>query len=79
VRLTNVQKHSGATRATVDARFESDRLILEVGDDGTGGAEQAGAGLRGLRDRVAALDGTLTIKSPAGGPTLIRAEIPCAS
>ena len=77
--LTNVQKHSNAARATVHARLQDNRLILEVGDDGTGGADPAGAGLTGLRDRVAALDGTLTVSSPAGGPTLVRAEIPCAS
>ncbi|MFN8222642.1 MAG: sensor histidine kinase [Gaiellales bacterium] len=77
--LTNVQKHSGAARVTVHARVQGDRLIVEVGDDGQGGADPAGAGLTGLRDRVAALDGTLAVLSPAGGPTTIRAEIPCAS
>lgn len=77
--LANVQKHSGATRATVHARVQADRLILEVSDDGRGGADPTGSGLTGLRDRVAALDGTLTVSSPAGGPTLVRAEIPCAS
>ena len=77
--LTNVQKHSNATRATVHARLQSERLSLEIGDDGVGGADPDGAGLTGLRDRVAALDGTLTVASPAGGPTVIRVEIPCAS
>jgi len=77
--LVNVQKHSEATRATVHARVQGDRLILEVSDDGRGGADPAGGGLTGLRDRVAALDGTLTVSSPTGGPTLVRAEIPCAS
>ena len=48
-------------------------------DDGRGGADAAGSGLVGLRRRVEALDGTLTVESPAGGPTTIRAELPCAS
>jgi signal transduction histidine kinase len=77
--LTNVQKHSNATRATVHARIQAERLILEIGDDGTGGADPTGNGLTGLLDRVAALDGILAVASPAGGPTLVRAEIPCAS
>lgn len=77
--LANVQKHSGGSSATVHARVQANRLVLEVGDDGRGGADSAGAGLSGLRDRVAALDGTLTVTSPQGGPTLIRVEIPCAS
>ena len=53
--------------------------MLEVADDGTGGADPAGGGLSGLRRRVEALDGTLTVTSPPGGPTLVRAELPCAS
>jgi signal transduction histidine kinase len=54
------------------------RLVLEVSDDGRGGADPAaGSGLAGLADRVAAVDGALTLTSPTGGPTLIRAELPC--
>ena len=76
--LTNVARHSGATRAAVRARMREARLVLEVSDDGRGGADPgAGSGLAGLADRVAAVDGALTLTSPAGGPTLIRAELPC--
>jgi signal transduction histidine kinase len=50
-----------------------------VADDGRGGADPSGGGLTGLRRRVEALDGTLTVDSPAGGPTILRAELPCAS
>jgi signal transduction histidine kinase len=77
--LANVQKHASATTASVHVRVQGGRLVVEVGDDGRGGADPAlGSGLAGLRDRVAALDGTLTVASPPGGPTLVRAEIPCA-
>jgi signal transduction histidine kinase len=76
--LTNVARHSGATRAAVRARLFHDRLVLEVSDDGVGGADPAdGTGLAGLADRIAAVDGALTLSSPAGGPTLVRAELPC--
>ena len=78
--LANVAKHSGATRATVRIRLEGSTLAVDVSDDGRGGADpEGGTGLKGLADRVAALDGTVRIASPAGGPTLVRAEIPCAS
>jgi signal transduction histidine kinase len=78
--LTNVAKHAGATRVTVRARLEESMLVIEVSDDGRGGANtEAGTGLKGLSDRVAALDGLLRVASPRGGPTLVRAEIPCAS
>jgi signal transduction histidine kinase len=55
------------------------RLVVEVVDDGRGGADPAGAGLTGLRRRVEALDGTLAVTSPSGGGTVLRAELPCAS
>ena len=55
------------------------RLEVEVRDDGVGGADAGGGGLTGLRKRVEALDGTLLISSPTGGPTILRAELPCAS
>ena len=78
--LVNVQKHAHATHANVHLRLQGDRLIAEIADDGRGGAAiGAGSGLAGLRDRVAALDGTLVVTSPDGGPTIVRAEIPCAS
>jgi signal transduction histidine kinase len=52
---------------------------VEVTDDGEGGADPRGAGLTGLRRRVEALDGKLLVESPAGGPTTVRAELPCES
>ena len=76
--LTNVAKHSGAANAWVKVRRDSDELVVEITDDGSGGAAAAkGHGLAGLADRVAAHDGTLAISSPAGGPTVVRAVIPC--
>ena len=77
--LANAGKHSGAQRALVHVGRDGDRLVVEVVDDGKGGARADGDGLSGLRKRVAALDGTLSVTSPAGGPTSIRAELPCAS
>jgi signal transduction histidine kinase len=79
--LANARKHAQATQITVRAYENEDRtLIVEVTDDGAGGADaQSGSGLSGLRKRVAALDGTLTIVSPPGGPTTVRAVLPCAS
>jgi signal transduction histidine kinase len=78
--VTNAIKHSLATRLRIDVRQTYGRLHLEVADDGIGGAhaiDGSGTGLRGLIERVASVDGTLTISSPAGGPTVIRAELPC--
>jgi signal transduction histidine kinase len=77
--LTNAVKHSGATRLSVRVAREGDRVAVEVSDDGRGGVDPDGNGLTGLRKRVEALDGTLRVASPAGGPTLLRAELPCAS
>jgi signal transduction histidine kinase len=75
--LANVAKHSAATRAEVRLRTEGGRLLVEVWDDGAGGAAASpGGGLAGLADRVAGLDGAFEVSSPAGGPTLIRAAIP---
>jgi signal transduction histidine kinase len=75
--LTNVAKHSQATRCEIRCRYEGETLIVEIWDNGHGGAASSpGGGLAGLADRVEALDGRLTIDSPAGGPTLLRAEIP---
>ncbi|MEX0170124.1 sensor histidine kinase [Streptomyces sp. LMG1-1-1.1] len=76
--LANIGKHSGATRAAITARHAGGVLRLDVEDDGRGAADPArGSGLTGLADRIAVLDGTLTIMSPPGGPTLLRVEIPC--
>jgi len=78
--LTNVGRHSGATNAHVELRREDDELVLAIGDDGHGGARRVpGSGLEGLAQRVEALDGTLAVDSPAGGPTTIVARLPCAS
>ena len=77
--LANAGKHSRATRVVVNVGCVDDRLIVEVVDDGAGGASAAGSGLTGLRKRVEALDGTLAVSSPSGGPTAIRAELPCRS
>lgn len=74
--LTNVAKHSHADRASVSARVENGDLRIQVRDDGIGGAKAAGTGLVGLADRVAALDGTLRLETPAGGGTLVAADIP---
>jgi signal transduction histidine kinase len=74
--LTNVVRHSGADRAGVGIRRDNGRLLVEVRDDGAGGADAAGSGLRGLADRVAALDGTLRVDEPAVGGTVVRADIP---
>ncbi|MFG2332217.1 sensor histidine kinase [Streptomyces sp. NPDC048604] len=78
--LANVGRHSGADKARLTARYDAvdGRLTLLLHDDGRGGADpESGSGLTGLADRIAVLDGTLTISSPPGGPTLIRVEIPC--
>ena len=75
--LTNVAKYAQAQRATVTVTRAEDAVRAEVADDGVGGARAGGgSGLRGLADRVAALDGRLAVESPAGGGTVVRAEIP---
>ena len=81
--LTNAAKHSGSDQAEVRLARTGAGLLVVVRDDGRGGAGAAGAGtsgsgLPGMRRRVAALDGTFTVTSPAGGPTVIEAELPCA-
>ncbi|WP_327064610.1 sensor histidine kinase [Kitasatospora sp. NBC_01302] len=75
--LTNMAKHSGAQAATVEVRSAQGRVRAVVSDNGRGGAlPGAGSGLTGLRERLAAVDGTLRIASPVGGPTVITAELP---
>ena len=74
--LTNVIKHSKAQEAVVRAGLDGPVLLVEVRDDGVGGANREGAGLVGLDDRVAALGGALRVESPAGGGTLIAATLP---
>jgi signal transduction histidine kinase len=76
--LTNVAKHACASSAAVEVRHAGGRLVVEVVDDGAGGADaRGGSGLRGLADRVEALGGRLRVWSPAGGGTRVEAEIPC--
>lgn len=78
--LTNAVKHAGARRIEVHAEREGGRLLVAVSDDGRGGATATpGGGLAGLRDRVAAVDGTFRIDSPAGAGTTVSVELPCAS
>lgn len=77
--LTNAAKHSHASEVRLAASCAEDTFLLEVGDDGIGGAGgNDGSGLRGLADRVEAIGGRLTISSPPGRGTVVRAEIPCA-
>jgi len=76
--LTNAAKHSGASSIAVAGRLRDGWLRIEVTDDGRGGADgRLGSGLQGLVDRLATLEGQLTVDSPAGGGTRLRAEIPC--
>jgi len=75
-----VVKHAHATTATVAARHENCALVIEVGDDGVGGARfDDGSGLRGLADRLEARGGRLRVDSPRGRGTWVIAEIPCGS
>ncbi|MBW5423739.1 sensor histidine kinase [Streptomyces sp. BG9H] len=76
--VTNAAKHSAAEEISVRVRASGARLTVHVQDSGVGGADPEGSGLTGLRSRVAALDGTLHVDSPLGGPTTITAELPCA-
>ncbi|MET7671646.1 sensor histidine kinase [Micromonospora luteifusca] len=76
--LGNVARHAEATRAEVRLTTDGGDLVVEVSDDGHGGADPTrGTGLTGLADRVAAADGRLLLASPPGGPTLVRVELPC--
>jgi len=78
--LANVAKYAHATLTTVRVSRRDGLVVVEIADDGVGGAdESAGTGLQGLADRVAALDGTLRILSPPGGGTVVTAELPCES
>jgi signal transduction histidine kinase len=77
--LTNASKHAGATACGIRLIGKPTGLSVSITDDGRGGADPRGLGLDGLRRRVEALDGTFDVESPTGGPTVIRAELPCAS
>jgi signal transduction histidine kinase len=75
--LTNVAKYAEANEATVAVRRQNGHALVEVRDDGVGGADPTrGSGLHGLADRVSALDGSLSLDSPPGAGTILRAEIP---
>ncbi|MFA3873668.1 sensor histidine kinase [Streptomyces sp. MMCC 100] len=75
--LQNVSKHSGARSASVEVWRSSDRLLIQVEDDGHGGARlDGGTGMRGLADRLSAVDGLFVVDSPEGGPTTVTAELP---
>jgi|tagenome__1003787_1003787.scaffolds.fasta_scaffold20936174_2 signal transduction histidine kinase len=76
--LANIAKHAEATSASVQVRHSGGQVVVEVTDDGVGGAQtERGSGLRGLADRVEAIEGRLRIWSPPGGGTRLRAELPC--
>ncbi|MFI6317075.1 sensor histidine kinase [Nonomuraea sp. NPDC050556] len=74
--VTNAAKHAGAGKIVVEVREEGAAVLVRVEDDGVGGADPAGGGLSGLARRVAALDGTFSVSSPPGGPTVVTAELP---
>jgi signal transduction histidine kinase len=76
--LANALKHARASRIDIDVHEREGGIVVRVLDDGRGGASEADGGLHGLRQRVEALDGSLRIASPAGGPTVIEAVLPCA-
>jgi len=78
--LTNAARYANASHVDVRVRVVGDKLHVTVVDDGTGGAQlRAGSGLAGLADRASSVEGSLQIASPVGGPTVINAELPCAS
>ncbi|MFF5754282.1 sensor histidine kinase [Streptomyces longwoodensis] len=75
--LQNISKHSGARQASVEVWRSDDRLLVQVWDDGHGGASlDAGSGMRGLAERLDAVDGLFVVDSPPGGPTTVTAELP---
>ena len=78
--VANAAKHSGMSSCTVRLTTEPQgALTVDVIDEGVGGADPGGSGLRGLADRLAVVDGTLTVLSPPGGGTRIRMVVPCVS
>jgi signal transduction histidine kinase len=77
--LTNTAKHARAQTSWVRLQRDDRALLVQVGDDGAGGAVAQGSGLAGLRARIEALDGTLAVRSPAGGGTTLEVRLPCAS
>jgi signal transduction histidine kinase len=77
--LANATKHACASEVTISATHVGGQLVVEIYDDGVGRADPDGCGLRGLADRVAALDGQFGVDSPAAAGTRVTARIPCAS
>jgi signal transduction histidine kinase len=77
--LANAVKHAGASAVTIDVAVEGSKLFVTVADDGAGGADPDGRGLRGLADRAEACGGRLWVESPPGGGTRVTGEIPCGS
>ena len=78
--LTNIERHSGASRSTIRGRVRSGALTLEIEDDGRGGAAaRPQSGLAGLEARLAVIGGSLNVSSPTGGPTVLRVEVPWVS
>src|SRR5215218_9514746 len=77
--LTNAARYSEATAVEVQASHEDGKLRIVVSDNGRGAADLLGSGLGGIADRVAAVDGTMSVRSPAGRGTVVRVEIPDAS
>jgi signal transduction histidine kinase len=75
--LANIVKHSGANRAQVVGTFDGERLRLRIGDDGCGGVDPDGAGMSGITRRLEPFDGTMSVSSPKGGPTMVQLEVPC--
>jgi signal transduction histidine kinase len=76
--ITNMVKHSNATSGWVQGGYTAGTLSIVVGDNGHGGADPAlGTGLHGIERRLAAFDGTLSVCSPGGGPTVVRVDVPC--
>ena len=76
--IANIVKHSGAAQAWIRAEHTAEMFWVVIGDDGCGGADPGrGSGLAGVARRLAAFDGTLSVVSPQGGPTILRVEIPC--
>ena len=76
--ITNALKHASPSSVRIDVTERSGRIVIRVRDDGPGGADQGGAGLVGVRDRLASVDGILTIDSPPGQGTTLTMEVPCA-
>lgn len=78
--LTNSARHSHATQVSVVIRSDIERLVVTMEDNGQGGADdRSGTGLLGIRQRTEALDGTMTLSSPPGGPSLLKVDLPCGS